>query len=85
MSKSEPKSVEEGIDGLPFQLDTHNGRTETANVVDNEEHEEIGGKKKKSLAFHLTFLALLLNVFLYALDATTLGVALPVRTPKPQQ
>lgn len=90
MSKSELKAVEEGMDVLPSKFDTHNGQTETTpsqTIADfnNEGHEEIGGKKKKSLAFHLTFLALLLNVFLYALDATTLGVALPVRTPKLQQ
>lgn len=33
---------------------------------------------KKSLAFHLTFIAVLLNLFVYALDATTLAVAAPV-------
>ncbi|KAF3004746.1 hypothetical protein E8E13_000096 [Curvularia kusanoi] len=32
---------------------------------------------KKSLAFHLTFTAILINLFLYALDATTLAVATP--------
>ncbi|KAK6216567.1 hypothetical protein QIS74_06681 [Colletotrichum tabaci] len=32
---------------------------------------------KKSLAFYLTFVAVLVNLFLYALDATTLSVATP--------
>lgn len=36
-------------------------------------------KNQKSLAFYLALLALVLNVFLYALDATTLGVAIPVK------
>jgi hypothetical protein len=34
--------------------------------------------RKKSVAFHLTFVAILVNLFLYALDATTLAVATPV-------
>lgn len=34
--------------------------------------------RKKSLAFYLSFVAILINLFLYALDATTLAVATPV-------
>jgi hypothetical protein len=34
--------------------------------------------RKKSVAFYLTFAAILVNLFLYALDATTLAVATPV-------
>ena len=33
---------------------------------------------RKPLAFHLSFVAILVNLFLYALDATTLAVATPV-------
>lgn len=33
--------------------------------------------RKKSVAFYLTFTAILVNLFLYALDATTLAVATP--------
>ncbi|KAI1179728.1 major facilitator superfamily domain-containing protein [Nemania sp. FL0916] len=35
---------------------------------------------RKSLAFHLTFFAVLINLFVYALDATTLAVATPAIT-----
>lgn len=38
--------------------------------------------RKKSIAFHLTFVAILVNLFLYALDATTLAVATPVSPPE---
>jgi hypothetical protein len=34
--------------------------------------------RRKSVAFYLTFAAILVNLFLYALDATTLAVATPV-------
>jgi hypothetical protein len=37
--------------------------------------------RKKSVAFRLTFAAILVNLFLYALDATTLAVATPVSCP----
>ena len=37
--------------------------------------------RKKSIAFYLTFLAILVNLFLYALDATALAVATPVSHP----
>ncbi|KAL0940066.1 uncharacterized protein CTRU02_206676 [Colletotrichum truncatum] len=36
-----------------------------------------GGAAKKSLAFYLTFVTVLINIFLYGLDATTLAVATP--------
>ena len=39
----------------------------------------IGTSRKKSVAFRLTFVAILINLFIYALDATTLAVATPVR------
>jgi hypothetical protein len=35
---------------------------------------------KKSVAFYLTFTAILVNLFLYALDATKLAVETPVST-----
>lgn len=38
---------------------------------------------KKSLAFHFTFVAVLINLFVYALDATLLLVATPVSHPPP--
>lgn len=39
--------------------------------------------RKKSLAFYLTFIAVLINLLLYALDATTLAVATPVSPFEP--
>jgi hypothetical protein len=35
-------------------------------------------RPKKSLSFYFTFGAVLINLFVYALDATTLAVAAPV-------
>lgn len=36
-------------------------------------------KRKKPIGFHLSFVGLLISVFVYSLDATTLAVAIPVR------
>ncbi|KAF2690198.1 MFS general substrate transporter [Lentithecium fluviatile CBS 122367] len=51
------------------------GSTSSASNTDLSSPPAVQAKGKKSFAFHLTFVAVLINLFLYALDATTLAVA----------
>ena len=64
--------------GIPLsatQKDSHPGsktETDTPNRNDNE------APKKKPLSFKLAFIGLAAAVFVFQIDATSLGVALPV-------
>lgn len=51
---------------------------------DTDDALDLEASKKKPLAFHLSFLALAIMVFVVSLDATTLAVAIPVAFPLPE-
>ncbi|KAI0440574.1 major facilitator superfamily domain-containing protein [Xylaria telfairii] len=67
-------SPKDAINGASPQPST---TPDTAFSLMSAGQEDQDVKNQKSLAFYLALLALVLNVFLYALDATTLGVAIP--------
>jgi hypothetical protein len=48
--------------------------------VDNDRSTPQEPRRGKSLAFHMSFFSLLIMGFICALDATVLGVAIPVRS-----
>lgn len=75
-------SLQEKPQGQPQETMRHdNDENEPASTTSDTDHSSPQIDQvatKKSLAFWLTFVAVLVNLFLYALDATTLAVATPV-------
>ncbi len=72
----------------PERLGRHDSNYERNSVAhDAEIHgpSSTAAPRKKSLAFYLSFAAIMVNLFLYALDATTLAVATPVSHVEPAQ
>jgi hypothetical protein len=65
-----------------FQDDANDRPTLTTSNTGLSSPSAVQVTRKKSLAFCLTFVAVLINLFLYALDATTLAVATPVSHPE---
>ncbi|KAI9659454.1 MAG: hypothetical protein M1821_001712 [Bathelium mastoideum] len=57
------------------QIQTSNDEHNTTPTIEGNNRETTS--TKKSLAFYLGFLGLLINAFVFSLDATTLAVALP--------
>ena len=62
----------------PVARSHHSG--DKQNQVDNYASTPQEPRRGKSLAFHMSFLSLLIMGFICALDATVLGVAIPVRS-----
>lgn len=62
-------------------VDNHNGTRTRFVQTDVEPLTQPKPSPKKPLAFHMSFLALLIMNFLSAFDATILGVAIPVNEP----
>jgi hypothetical protein len=62
----------------PVTRSHHSG--DKQNQVDNYASTPQEPRRGKSLAFHMSFLSLLIMGFICALDATVLGVAIPVRS-----
>lgn len=54
-------------------------------AVDDDDYASpaMDTKHSKSIGFYLSFVGLLLSMFIYSLDATTLAVAIPVFIPCP--
>jgi hypothetical protein len=72
------KQVSVTSDGLQPVTRSHHS-SDKHNQVDNYASTPQEPRRGKSLAFHMSFLSLLIMGFICALDATVLGVAIPVR------
>ena len=84
MKHFEHKNKVEPNSKLSIVMEQHHGYNRGGSNQ-NVEHDDLSQKPshRKPLAFHMSFLALMIMGFICALDGTVLGVALPVRLPYP--